>query len=542
MRLSLTLVVAIAACAPQRAIVAKAPLTMEQRYDATPKDPLTWAAFDAQTFARAKAEGKFVVMDGAAEWCHWCHVMEAVTYHDPKVAELLKAHFIAAKVDIDARPDIEERYSDYGWPATVIFSPDAAELGKFRGFISPEDFADILERVVASGAQSAIAKADVVPISDIPLSEEQLAWIKRMTELELEDYWDPELGGWGRQQKVAIPTNDAWLISRVRAGDSTAKTRLAVVLDKQRAIMDPVWGGVYQYSTDGDWAHPHFEKLMYFNAGAIDNYAEAFEVTRDAKWLDTARATRAYVSRFLIGPDGGFYATQDADLNAHERGKTFLLGHEYYAKSEAERLALGVPRIDTHEYARENGLAIRAYCTLVRVTQDDTATKEATRAADRILSTHSDPRGGVTHDAPGAEVSTKLLHLADNAAFAWGLLGLWDVTHSEARLAQATKIADFVLASLEDPKGGGFFAHTLDDAAVGIFAERRKPFEDNVLMLRVLARIAKQSPDKALAYSRSIARGLRAVATPDAIKERGRFVGDFLLALDETLGVRTPSK
>jgi uncharacterized protein YyaL (SSP411 family) len=27
-------------------------------------------------------------------------------------------------------------------------------------------------------------------------------------------------------------------------------------------LIDPVWGGVYQYSTDGDWVHPHFEKIM----------------------------------------------------------------------------------------------------------------------------------------------------------------------------------------------------------------------------------------------------------------------------------------
>ena len=39
-----------------------------------------------ETFARAKAERKYIVMDGSAEWCHWCHVMEATTYHDAAVA------------------------------------------------------------------------------------------------------------------------------------------------------------------------------------------------------------------------------------------------------------------------------------------------------------------------------------------------------------------------------------------------------------------------------------------------------------------------
>ena len=73
--------------------------------------------------------------------------MEATTYHDPAVRELLAAHFIATKVDVDARPDIEERYGDYGWPATVMFSSDGVELGKYRGYIAPDAFAEILRAV-----------------------------------------------------------------------------------------------------------------------------------------------------------------------------------------------------------------------------------------------------------------------------------------------------------------------------------------------------------------------------------------------------------
>src|SRR5215467_324972 len=102
--------------------------------DAAPKEPLEWAELNAATLARAKTERRFVVLDGAAEWCHWCHVMEATTYHDPEVQKLLGQRFIAVKVDIDSRPDIEERYNDYGWPATVFFTPDAEEIGKYKGY------------------------------------------------------------------------------------------------------------------------------------------------------------------------------------------------------------------------------------------------------------------------------------------------------------------------------------------------------------------------------------------------------------------------
>jgi len=45
--------------------------------EGAPRAPLAWADFSPATFAKAKAERKFIVLDGSAEWCHWCHVMEA---------------------------------------------------------------------------------------------------------------------------------------------------------------------------------------------------------------------------------------------------------------------------------------------------------------------------------------------------------------------------------------------------------------------------------------------------------------------------------
>ena len=139
-----------------------------------------------EVFARAKAEHKLVVLDGAAEWCHWCHVMDATTYHDPAVVDVLRDKFIAVKVDVDARPDLAERYGDWGWPATVLFSADGAEIGKFKGYIDPERFVEILRTAAASeGAPHAVdARASGV-VSAGPLPAEEIDWIERMTELEL---------------------------------------------------------------------------------------------------------------------------------------------------------------------------------------------------------------------------------------------------------------------------------------------------------------------------------------------------------------------
>src|SRR4051812_166137 len=34
----------------------------------------TWRAWGPEAFAEAKRDRKLILLDGAAEWCHWCHV------------------------------------------------------------------------------------------------------------------------------------------------------------------------------------------------------------------------------------------------------------------------------------------------------------------------------------------------------------------------------------------------------------------------------------------------------------------------------------
>jgi hypothetical protein len=335
---------------------------------------------------------------------------------------------------------------------------------------------------------------------------------------------------------VPLYGDNAWELRRARSGDATARQRVLFTLDRQRGIVDPVWGGICQYSTDGDWKHPHYEKLMTFQAGAIDNYATAYALTGDAEWLRTAQQVRGFVDRFLTSPEGGFWSTMDADLNAHDAGKTYVTGLAYYAKNDADRRALGVPRVDTHEYARENGLAIAAYVALFEASRDATALEAAERAAHRVLVTHATEQGGVLHGARGEGESGHVLYLSDNAAFGLALARLHEVTHDAAYLEAATKIAAVITGPLQDTAGGGFYSSTPDPDAVGVFAARRKPFEDVVMAIRFLAKMQRLAPSEA--YKTAIRKALPLVANRKAIEERGRMVGDLLLALGETRDAR----
>jgi len=156
-----------------------------------------WVPWTDENFARAKQERRFILLDCAAEWCHWCHVMDETTYLDPDIGRILSNRFVAIRVDIDARPDLAERYGAWGWPATVIFSPDAEELGKFRGYLAPEELKTALASIDRINPQT---QSYVPP--DPPATMDMLEWIGARVARDLDDWYDPNEGGWGRQQKA----------------------------------------------------------------------------------------------------------------------------------------------------------------------------------------------------------------------------------------------------------------------------------------------------------------------------------------------------
>ena len=117
------LLAALWTCASQLAAAETSPATRATSQPST-QPSIHWEKWSDDLFARAKREHKFVYLDLEAVWCHWCHVMDDITFRDPEVVRLMGERYIAVKVDQDARPDLSNRYEDYGWPATVVFNAD----------------------------------------------------------------------------------------------------------------------------------------------------------------------------------------------------------------------------------------------------------------------------------------------------------------------------------------------------------------------------------------------------------------------------------
>ena len=484
---------------------------------ATPEAALAWNEWSPSAFARARAEGKIVLLSVQAGWCHWCHVMNDTTFRDPEVRRLLAEGFVLIRADGDARPDLADRYRRYAWPATVFLHPEGGEILGLRGYRAPARFRAILGEV-REAAREGRSLVDAEPTE----RQSDLEEVRAALLAQLDRMYDEELGGWGRRQRYpfAAPVEHALLRAVVR-DEAEWRARALATLERYATLIDPVWGGMYQYSEGGVWDRPHYEKIVPVQAGAIRAFAEAYRASGDRRWLAHAEDVRRYVRAQLTAPDGAFYTSQDADL-----AEPHVPGPEYYARDDAGRRALGLPRVDRHVYASTNGMLIEALAQLSVASSERAPLEEAMAAAERVLATHRHPSGLFVHDA---EAAPSLLHLADQAHMLAALLALHQASAEPRWLEEASRLAG-ALEELRDPESGGFFAHTADPDAVGVFRERRIPIDDNAIVARALMALARLT-DRDELHAAALA-SLRACARPGELRALGRMIGEYLIALE----------
>jgi uncharacterized protein len=407
---------------------------------------LNWLPWSDEVFSQAKREQRFVLLDLEAVWCHWCHVMDVTTYRDPKVMALLHSKYLTVRVDQDSRPDVSYRYEDYGWPATVVFDGAGHEIVKRQGYLTPDEMAGMLQAIIDDPSPGPSVEAE----KEIAFPANPLLVNALRAQLE-KDYlagYDAKQGSWGTDQKYLDVDSVELAMDRAAHGDARAATMAKQTLDAQLQLLDPVWGGVYQYSTDGVWSKPHFEKIMAVQAENLRIYAEAYAQWRDPKYLRAAQAIQRFLVTFLSSADGAFYTSQDADVIEGQHSA------DYFALNDAERRKRGIPRVDTHIYARENGWAITALASLYEVTGDPKTLDQAVRAADWVTEHRALPGGigGFHHGAKDAGGP----FLGDSIAMTRAYLALYRVSADRKWLKDAIASMGYIDRTFRSPSGAGF--------------------------------------------------------------------------------------
>jgi len=347
-----------------------------------------WRPWEASTFAEARREHRLVLVSVQARWCHWCHVMNHTTYLDPEVRRLLRDHFVTIRVDSDERRDLAERYARWGWPATAILTPDAQPITELRGHQPARRFATLLRSLGEDlEAGRPLGRRPPPPAEADPLLQD-LNELRTMVAQQLACFYDEAEGGWGTPQKYPFPAPVEYALFRARVhGDAASRGEALRTLEGHARLIDREWGGMYQYSVGGSWGRPHYEKIATIQAGAIHNFAAAYAVTGDPRWLNESLAIYRYVSARFSDPRGGFYTSQDADVGEFGAAGA-MAGEEFYGLSREARMWVGAPRIDRSIYADLNGRMVTALIQLYEVSGEEEVLDRARAATDRLLVTH----------------------------------------------------------------------------------------------------------------------------------------------------------
>jgi uncharacterized protein YyaL (SSP411 family) len=365
-----------------------------------------------------------------------------------------------------------------------MLDKDGNEIFKRRGYIPPELFAKLLLAVIEdpsalpSYTVGAATDADAVALT---------AGRRERTEALLLKSYDRTNGGFGDVHRFIHGDTLEWTLERGRALERNTDPALwrevsAKTLAGARHLIDPVWGGMYQYSEKLDWSGPHYEKLLNIQRDALRAYVLAWQIGHDPADFAAARDIARWLMDFMRARGGAFHTSQDADAGPALHGDVF------YAKSDAKRRAGPQPPIDRNVYARENGWAIASLAALHDVTGDAALLGAAVRAFDWTLANRRAPNGGFGH-ARAADDDT---HLGDTLAVAEAALALYRSTAERRYLARAADLGEVIVRDHRDPTGG-FMVRQPEPGAKGVLAKPVKQIDENVATVRLLNLLARHT-------------------------------------------------
>ncbi|WP_088340496.1 thioredoxin domain-containing protein [Robiginitalea sediminis] len=334
---------------PNALISETSPYLLQHAYN-----PVAWMPWGEAALQRAVRENKPLLISIGYAACHWCHVMERECFEDPEVAEVMNTRFIPVKVDREERPDVDQIYMDAlqvmtgsgGWPLNVVALPDGRPFWGAT-YVPREKWISALvqlDRLFRNEGQKVADYAENLTdaVRKINLPEPETG--TGLPTLQAMETWvgqwsrrfDPEYGGSQGAPKFMMPVTLRFLMHWGQEQEDqgvSQHVRNTLTRMAHGGLYDPVGGGFARYSVDARWHVPHFEKMLYDNAQLLGLYAQGYARFGDAQYRQVVRGTIDFIYAELTCPQGGYYASLDADSLDPEGN---LTEGAYYRWREAE--------------------------------------------------------------------------------------------------------------------------------------------------------------------------------------------------------------
>ena len=312
-------------------------------------NPVAWMEWGEAAFEAARSRNLPILLSVGYSTCHWCHVMAHESFEDDAIAAELNKRFVCVKVDREERPDVDAIYMKMlvasrgqgGWPLTAVLNHELKPFflatylppqsrGRMPGVLDvaeqvSEMWNNERERVdtMASSFVDEFNKHQHKQAGSV-MSDSGELLVSCVAELEKR--YDKNFGGFGPKPKFPVPHVLSFLLRESVYTESSDARRMALVTLRSMAeggIHDHVGGGYHRYSTDEKWLLPHFEKMLYDQAGIAQAFVEAYQAEGDPYYAHMVRDIIDYVDRELGHRDGAFYSAQDADSEGEE-GKFYV--------------------------------------------------------------------------------------------------------------------------------------------------------------------------------------------------------------------------
>ncbi|MBT1666416.1 thioredoxin domain-containing protein [Curtobacterium flaccumfaciens] len=432
-------------------------------------NPVDWREWGPEAFAEARERGVPVLVSVGYATCHWCHVMARESFDDPEIGELLRRDFVSVKVDREERPDVDASLmasasaftQQLGWPLTTFLTPDGHVF--FAGTYFPPTpvgqvpaFRQILAAVLdawterrhevdanASAIATAIrqgAVADATARSGeggagVDPGLPSVNAIRAVTD-QLSQAEDTTYGGFGGAPKFPSTPLLEFLADAAADGDAEADGLLDRSLHAIRASeLTDADGGVFRYATKRDWSVPHYERMLYDNAGLLA-----------VAGAEQARGIADFLRDTLRRADGAFVAAQDSESTIDGR----RVEGEWYRRPIAERAQLDPPPLDDQVLTGWNGLAIRGLAIAGARHGDPELVALSRGAADAVLAAHVRDGHVTVRSSTPRGASSAPATVEDVGLLAEGLLELALVTGEVSYATVARSLVDDGLAERFD--------------------------------------------------------------------------------------------